>query len=156
MTIRSRVVIGKSGERMFILACCFFVLNCNDGPQDDAIPVQPFESIQLNLSLPSNTALQSVGGYKAIGEGGTRGIILYRLNSTAVLAFERNCSYQPQSACATVDVHSSGIYMHDACCGSSFRFDTGDPSGGPAWRPLLQYATTLNGSTLVVTDQVIN
>jgi hypothetical protein len=132
------------------------ILACNSDLQDDAIPLTPFDEIQLNLTLPDYSTLMSTGGYKAINTGGTRGIILYRNSNSSVVAFERNCSYQPLNACATVDIHSSGLYMHDACCGSSFRWEGGAPTGGPAWRPLVQYATSLNGSVLTITDQVVN
>lgn len=144
-------------RKIFVLCSMLCIaFSCNSDLQDDAIPVTPFNDIQLNLSLPDYSALLSTGGYKAISTGGTRGIILYRINSSSVLAFERNCSYQPLNACATVDVHSSGLYMNDACCGSSFRWDDGTPTGGPAWRPLIQYATNFNGSQLTITDQVVN
>lgn len=143
--------------RNILWACIWvMVLACSNDLSDDAIPVQAFDDIQLNLTLPSYVSLLSTGGYGATNAGGTRGIILYRLNASTVLAFERNCSYQPLNACATVDVHSSGLYMYDACCNSNFRFDDGTPTGGPAWRPLLQYSTSLNGNVLTITDQVIN
>lgn len=129
---------------------------CNGDAEDDPIPTISFPDIQINLTLPTNVALLSTAGYKALNVGGTRGIILYRLDPGTILAFERNCSFQPLNACATVDVHSSGLYMHDACCNSNFRFDDGTPMGGPAWRPLLQYATILNGNNLLITDEVIN
>jgi hypothetical protein len=140
----------------WVKVVCFLALaSCGSDLSDDPIPLPSFADIQLNLSLPSNFALQSTGGYKSIGEG-VRGIILYRKNVSTVLAFERNCSYQPNEACATIEVHASGLFMNDPCCGSTFRFEDGNPTGGVAWRPLQQYSTTLSGNTLTVTSQVIN
>lgn len=138
------------------LSFLMLALACNSELSDDPIPLVAFAPIQLNLALPSYASLASTGGSLAINTGGTRGIILHRLTMSTVLAFERNCSYQPQNACATVDIHSSRLYMNDACCGSSFRWEDGAPAGGPAWRPLVRYATSLNGSTLTITDQVVN
>jgi hypothetical protein len=138
---------------LFVLA---MLLSCQPQLNDDQIPLVPFEPIVLNVALPSYSTLQSIGGYKELSSGGTRGIILYRLNTATILAFERNCSFQPQDACATVNVHPSGLFMNDACCGSTFRFDNGNPSGGAAWRPLVQYNTSLIGNTLTITDQTIN
>jgi hypothetical protein len=143
-------------KTIVFLSMVLTALSCNSDLQDDVIPLTPFDEIQLNMTLPSYSTLLSTGGYKTINTGGIRGIILYRISTSSVVAFERNCSYQPLNACATVDIHSSGLYMHDACCGSSFRWDDGTPTGGPAWRPLVQYATNLNGSVLTITDQVIN
>jgi hypothetical protein len=139
----------------FVCALILFYTDCSSDLQINAIPFQAFPDIQLNLALPDNLVLQSTGGYKVIA-GGVKGILLYRKSTTTILAFERNCSYQPNDACATVGVHSSGIYMTDTCCNSNFSFDAGLPIGGPANQPLRQYAASLSGNTLLITDEVIN
>jgi hypothetical protein len=149
-------MIIQSLKKCQVLFIALSLLACQAQLSDDEVPLVPFEPIVLNIALPSYVALQSTGGYHALSSGGTRGIILYRLNATTILAFERNCSYQPQDACATVNIHPSGLYMNDACCGSTFRFENGSPTGGLAWRPLIQYSTTLVGNTLTITDQTIN
>lgn len=131
------------------------LISCNRDLSDDPIPVQPFIDIVIELNLPAYFSLNTDGGFKEIN-GGVRGIIIYRVNSTTYYAYERNCSFQPSGACATVDVHSSGLFMIDTCCNSSFGFTDGNPTGGPAWRPLLRYRTQLSGQTLTVTDDVIN
>jgi|SRR5688572_10965421 len=130
-----------------------FLISCEPDLVDDPIPFQPFPDI--NIVLPNHPSLSSDGGNILINDGGVRGIILYRKNSTTYLAFERNCSYRPNYACATVDIHSSSLFMQDACCGSSFNFE-GNPTGGQAWRPLQQYQTSLAGNTLTITDQIVN
>ncbi len=140
---------AKYGIALIIL------ISCNRDLSDDPIPTQPFIDIVINLSLTENFSLQTNEGSKAIS-GGVRGIIIYRVNSTTFYAYERNCSFQPSGACATVDVHSSGLFMIDTCCNSSFGFADGNPTGGPAWRPLLRYRTQLSGQTLTITDDVIN
>lgn len=129
--------------------------SCSPDLTDDPIPVAFFDDIILNLSLPENSELTTVG-YKYLGgSAGVRGIIVYKKNATTYLAFERNCTYQPNSACATVDVHSSTFFMQDACCGSMFNWE-GNPTGGPAWRPMLQYVTILSGTQLIITDEIAN
>jgi hypothetical protein len=134
------------------------LLSCSsDDRIDDPIPFEKFEDIVININLPSYTALKIDGGHVVIPDAsinaGIRGIIIYRENSTTYRAFEQNCSFQPQDACATVDAFA--IYMQDACCGSVFNYD-GQPTGGLAWRPLGEYETSLSGSTLTITDNVIN
>jgi hypothetical protein len=129
-------------------------LSCSSDLSDDPIPPVTFADIFINLSLPENLVLTTNGGSKYVN-GGVRGIIVHRVNASTYRAFERNCSYQPNNACATVGVHLSTLFMEDSCCGSTFNF-TGDPTGGPAWRPLRQYQTILNGNELIVTDEVIN
>ena len=137
-------------QRLLLL---LFLISCEPDLVDDPIPFQPFPDI--NIVLPNHPSLSSDGGNIVINDGGVRGIILYRKNSATYLAFERNCSYKPNDACATVDVHSSTLFMQDACCNSSFSFE-GIPTGGPAWRPLQQYQTSLSGSTLTITDEIVN
>ncbi|MBX2899718.1 MAG: hypothetical protein KF775_08705 [Cyclobacteriaceae bacterium] len=128
---------------------------CGREVTDDFIPIVSFAPIELNLSLPANNNLQLDGGSRALS-GGVRGIIVYRINASTYAAYERNCSYRPNEACATVDVHSSGFFMTDACCGSNFSFTDGTPTGGPAWRSLNRYRTQVSGLTLTITDEVIN
>jgi nitrite reductase/ring-hydroxylating ferredoxin subunit len=132
-------------------------ISCKPDLIDAAIPYQPFPEIHLNLNLPVYIKLRSDGGYIPITskDGGVQGIIVYRLNSTTFLAYERNCSYHPNDACATVEVHSSGLYMIDPCCNSSFDFASGNPTGGPAWRPLRRYETLLTVNDLTITDNIV-
>ena len=127
---------------------------CTPDLSDDAIPWQPFDVIQINLNLPEYIALKTDGGSKTI-DGGVRGIILYHQSGSNYIAYEANCSYQPNSACATVEVHVSTLYMFCACCSSNFDLSTGYPTGGPAWRPLRRYYTSLNGTTLTITDEIV-
>jgi hypothetical protein len=128
--------------------------SCSPDLSDDPIPFVPFSAITINLTLPQYIALKSDRGSLTI-EGGVRGIILYRENATTYRAFEKNCSYQPNNACGTVEIHASTLFMSDPCCNSTFEFETGNPTAGPAWRPLRQYETLLTGSSLTITDTIV-
>lgn len=130
--------------------------SCSPDLSDDEIPYLPFEDITINLNLPAYASLSTVGGYKYINNGGVKGLIVYRAAQSTYVVFERNCSYSPNEACTTVEVHSSTLYMIDPCCGSTFRFPDGEPNGGIAWRPLRQYISYYNNNTLVITDEPAN
>jgi hypothetical protein len=145
------MIIRKSKIWFLVL----FLMACEPNLSDDPIPYVAFNDIILNLNLPEFISLRSDGGFKEIS-GGVRGIIIYRVNSSIYKAYERNCSFQPNEACATVNVHSSGLFMNDPCCGSNFTFEEGNPSGGPAWRPLVSYRTQLSGLELIITSDRIN
>jgi nitrite reductase/ring-hydroxylating ferredoxin subunit len=142
-----------AGKLLLILAVG---ASCSRDLSDDEIPPSNFPDIIIDLSLPSNIVLASKGGYKEIGDGGVRGIIVYCQDVGVYHAFERNCSYTPNQACATVNVDVSRLFMTDPCCTSIFDFSTGQPTGGPAWRPLRQYQATANGVELRITDTIIN
>jgi hypothetical protein len=133
-----------------------FLAACSQDLSDAEIPIAHFPDIIINLSLPSNINLAAKGGYKTINEGGVRGIIVYCEDVGIYHAYERNCSYTPNEACATVDVDISRLFMIDHCCGSQFDFTTGQPIGGIAWRQLREYQTIANGSELVITETIVN
>lgn len=148
-------MITRTSKLLIILS---FLFSCDPQLVDDPIPFAAFDDIVINLSFPDYIALNNDGGSKAINDqnAGVRGIIVYRNSASSYFAYERNCSFHPNEACATVEVHSSGLFLYDPCCTSSFGFSDGMPTGGPAWRPLRQYRTQLNGNTLTVTDEVVD
>lgn len=147
-----KVFMSIRNRSLFIL---LLLISCQSEPTDDPIPYLPFNDIVINLSFPEYTTLRVDGGHKEVN-GGIRGIILYRVSESLYMAYERNCSYHPNEACATVNIHSSGLYMIDPCCGSTFSFTDGSPMGGIAWRPLQRYRTDLNGFNLTISDEVIH
>ncbi len=130
-------------------------LACSSDLSDDPIPVISFSDIVIDVGFPEYVNLRTTGGFKTVG-GGVRGIIVYRSTGTSFLAYERNCSFHPNEACATVNVHSSGLYMTDPCCSSNFSFQDGNPTGGQAWQPLRRYRTQFTGSTLTISDEPLN
>jgi len=131
------------------------LLGCGSDQSDDPIPVISFPDVVVDTSLPSYTSLRTDGGYKE-EKGGVRGIIIYRVNANSFQAFERNCSFHPNDACATVNVHSSGLFMTDPCCGSNFSFTDGTPTGGQAWRPLRRYRSQVSGTKITISDEPLN
>ncbi len=138
-----------------IVSTSFTLVNCEQTVDDIPIPFVDFQDIVINLSLPEYQALDIDKGSVLLNDG-VRGIILYRESSTSYIAFERNCSFEPNSACATVKVHQSTFFMTDDCCGSNFSFQDGLPTSGPARSPLRIYETRLSGNTLTITDQSAN
>jgi len=116
-----------------------------------------FPEIVINLSLPDYSNLKFDGGFKELNDTGIRGILIYRLNATTYIAWDRNCSYHPYDAeCSTVEPDLSRLFLRDPCCNSTFNFSDGMPTGGPALRSLIRYRTELVGSVLTITDEIIN
>ena len=108
-------------------------------------------NVQIVLTNLEYRALRQDGGFVRVA-GGTYGIVVYRANATTYRAFERLCPYQPQTHCAKVNVDPSTLFMRDSCCGTQWNFE-GDATGGPgAPIPLKQYATTLSGGVLYITN----
>ncbi len=131
------------------------ISSCDPVPPFEEIPWIPFDDIEINLNLPQYSALRVDGGLQTIN-GGVRGIIIYRESASVFHAFERNCSWFPNDACATVDIDQSNLFLFDTCCGSVFSLPNGIPNGGPAVYPLRKYLVSVNGNLLTITDDVIN
>ena len=122
-----------------------------------SIPNVPV-NVQLDLRDQQNKALLFDNGVVTIppgsanGQGGVKGIYVVRQSATSYMAFERNCTYQPLNACATVTLDkSSRLFFRDSCCTSQFDL-RGIVTGGPAPRSLRQYSTSLSGSLLTITN----
>ena len=143
-------------SRIISLLLILLLPSCRQDLSDDPIPEGFFSDIILNLNFPEFIALRSDGGIFSIPDKGVRGILVYRLSATEYLAYERNCSFQPNDACATVEAHVSNLFMIDSCCGTSFGFEDGIPTGGPGWRPLRRYQTFLNGTDLTIISESAN
>jgi len=109
-----------------------------------------FPPIDINLQYPQFQRLKLDGGYVYLNEGGMSGIILYRESETNYIAYERRCSVDDD---APVMVDGSGLFMKG--CGSTFSFSDGYPTGGPVRNPLLKYRTSLEGTKLTITDEVV-
>ena len=103
--------------------------------------------INLNLTLPEFSDLQTVGNYVFI-TGGVKGIIVYHQGFDIYKTYDRNCSYQPSLSCAKIDsVHSTIAICN--CCDSKFLLgQNGQNIDGPALLPLKQYPNNLSGDFL--------
>ncbi len=102
--------------------------------------------VRIDLTDPDNQILLQNKGYKYV-EGGRRGILVLNKNFNEYIAFERNCTFQPNSQCATVSIHPSLDFLLDSCCSSQFDLN-GQVSQPPATDPLIQYSTFKIGNEL--------
>jgi len=129
--------------------------SCNNEQFDDQIPFVSFPDKIINLKSQQYLDLQSIG-YVILDDIGVRGVILHKSTfGNDYVAFERNCSYQPNDASALIEVAASALSMQDNSCGSTFEFIEGTPTAGPARNPLRKYRTSLSGDFLTITDEPI-
>ncbi|MFT6166051.1 MAG: nitrite reductase/ring-hydroxylating ferredoxin subunit [Vicingaceae bacterium] len=108
-------------------------------------------NFQYNINLPQYINLQTIGGSVEVF-GGSRGIILYRLSSDEIKAYDRHCTFEPSNTCGLVSADPNRFTATDNCCGSSFLLGTGDVSKPPAILPLKQYTVNFNDPILTVTN----
>jgi nitrite reductase/ring-hydroxylating ferredoxin subunit len=132
------------------------LFSCKEDLYDDPIPPAFFDDIIIDLSFPEYAQLRIDGGIYEVNNKGVKGVIISRKSAGNYVAFERNCSLRPFEACATVEVDPSRLFLTDFCCGSTFSLEDGTPVGGPAWRPLRIYKSSLQGFLLTITDESAN
>lgn len=136
----------------FSLLCLLLLLLSACGTEEEPQSAIPYAPVYMEINL-DDLRYQNLhtAGWVYL-QGGLRGIVLIKESDSRYLAFERTCPYQPQETCALIDMHNTGIYLHDEdCCGS--RFDLrGQVLNGPASQPLRQYATARNGIYLVISN----
>jgi nitrite reductase/ring-hydroxylating ferredoxin subunit len=148
------IIQFRERMRVVLMGVILLWAGCSPDLSDESIAPVTFPDKILNLSLPEYSDLNSKK-YKYIG-GGVRGIIIVKINEQQYRAYERNCPFRPQEPSATVEVHSSLLYIEDPVCGSQFKLSDGEPTQAPADRPLRRYHTSLNGTELTITDDVEN
>ena len=116
------------------------------------IPYVKFD-LTINVLDPQFVNLQAVGGTIFI-DGGSRGLVIYRVSIDQFNAYERHCTYDSENACGKVSFDSSGIVLvDDDCggsgCGSKFNIIDGSVLNGPAQYPLIQYTTSFDGVAML-------
>lgn len=129
--------------------------SCENTIEDEPLPPASFPPFTFNVQLPDYSDLNTKG-WVPLNDLGVRGVIVYRKSPTNYLVFERNCSFNPYSAGATVQVASNNLDMFDPTCGSRFSFNDGMVTSGPAVSPLRIYVSSLSGDLLTITDESAN
>ena len=124
-------------------------LACGETTEDPVMP-NAIVNEQINITNIQYNDLRRDNGFIYL-KGGLKGIILFHKTGNTYAAFERNCPYQPFDDCALVSVDKSGFFMSDSCCKSVFDLN-GYVTGGPSRYPLKQYATSLSGNLLYITN----
>lgn len=132
---------------LFILFLCIAsLLSGCDGYEHETIP-----TVKVNITIyPDDVTyanLNYIGGYEYL-TGGVAGIIVYRLDMTTFMAYDRACPYDWEDPGAWVCVDESGILLKDEHCGSTFNILDGSVINGPAQYPLKFYRTTYDGRRL--------
>jgi len=103
---------------------------------------------QIQVNLPQNFNIQSIGGFDYYA-GGSRGLIIYRADEDRFMAYDRHATYQPENGCA-VEVDASAITIIDPCSDSKYSLIDGTVINGPAVASLRQYQTAFNNGILRV------
>lgn len=131
------------------LLCCIVITTLFYSCRKDDANGVPIVSVDIYLytTNPSFINLNAVGGWVYI-TGGVRGILVYRKSISEFMAYDRNCTYNSNDACAIVYVDATNIIATDTCCNSQFSIVDGSVLQSPAGMPLKAYNTTYDGNVL--------
>ena len=125
------------------------LIGCESDLPENSIPYVPvYEELNLNDLRYQN--LKQPNSFIYLNNSGFRGVVVLSDGSGNFTAFDRACPYHPQDECALVSVHSSGFYLEDDCCDSSFDVHTGMPTGGPAKQPLRPYSAFVDNNNYLI------
>lgn len=106
------------------------------------MPYVPVD-IYLNISLPAYSNLNIIGGWVYV-TGGNNGILVYRQTYDLIVAYERRCTHEVETACGAASVDSTGLTLECICDGSKYHIFDGSVIQGPAVYSLYQYRTTFD------------
>lgn len=113
------------------------------------IPYVPVD-FEINVNLPAYQPLNNPTGWITVS-GGSRGIIIYRLNLDEFMAYDRHATYDVDAACQ-VTVGEDNILVSDPCSNSQWLLIDGSVVQGPAEIPLQQYRTFWNPPMLRIVN----
>jgi hypothetical protein len=103
----------------------------------------------FNINSSNYSTLATVGGVVDLVNVGYRGILVYRLSTTTITAFDRTCTYDISDANGIVYAQTNGSAV---CldCNSTYNLTNGGVDIGPSTIGLKQYTVNFNPSTGVV------
>ncbi|MCF8369870.1 MAG: hypothetical protein K9G76_12590 [Bacteroidales bacterium] len=127
------------------------ISSCGNNENDQPFNQGLIPNVAVDLWLQPNTIdFIPSGSWRYEDNYGYRGIVIYRLDPTNFLVYERTCPYDPTANCAQVEVNPSTFLFVDSCCMSQYNIVDGMPAGGPSTAPLKQYFADYDGTWLHV------
>ena len=136
-------------KRLFpIIVCVIF------GCQGDIVEQNPYLNnlppfeFELNLDLPLYDNLRFAGGTLTLSQLGFKGVHLYNLDGSQILAWEASCPNQSPSDCSKTIVN--GIEAVCSCDDSIYSLVTGQPLSKDVEYGLFNYGVRHTGNLVLV------
>jgi hypothetical protein len=132
--------------RIFLMLIVLTSFSCKKN-RNHPVPSIPFD-IAVNISLPSYSELQAVGGWTTVN-GGSKGIIVYRKSYDEFVSFDLH-SPANDGVCekALVPDSNNFLQLNDLCSGATFSLFDGSPMSGSDLG-LRQYQVSWDGNYVV-------
>ncbi len=145
----------KTIHRFFLLLSFVFISSFFSSCKPilpEHIPNLPFDRA-IYLYDPEYINLQGVGG-SAYVDGGSKGLVVYRVSLTQFNVYERHCPFYSSNGCGRVSFDESGLYLvDDDCfgqgCGAIYSLINGSVVQGPGTFPLVKYNCQFDGGVIL-------
>lgn len=133
--------------KILVFGMMLFVLSCR-ATRRNPVPSVPVD-ILINISLPEYIDLQNVGSY-AFVNGGSKGIIVYRVSQEQFIAFDRHSPADASFNCPMplTPREDNFLELSDSCSTARFSLLDGSAIEGSDVG-LRQYMTYFDGSSKV-------
>ncbi len=142
--------MNKSCKYIIVLIITIIIFGSCKKDETEYVP-NVYVNFQIDPNSTMYLGLNQVGGWVYI-TGGVKGIIIYKIDNQAFMAYDRACPHDPEITDAAVEVESSGLTMIDNYCGSRFIITDGSVVSGPSKYGLKQYKTFYDGNYLHVSN----
>lgn len=130
----------------FIIGAIILILLGSCKKDTDQIPYVPIDRI-IYINTPEWINLSVTGGWEYVS-GGSKGLIVFRINPDEFMVYERHCPYQAEDGCR-IYVNDDLVSASDSsCCNTNFNLYNGSVITGPSTFPLKSYQHTFDGNVL--------
>ena len=132
-----------------IFVCCVVLVGCEDQAieRNPYLPNYNFE-FEFNLNLPQYDNLRFTGGTHTISSLGVKGVHLYNLNGSQIMAWEAACPNHNPSQCSATIVE--GTEAQCPCDDFLYSLATGQPLTEGATYGLVNYRVRRNGNQVLI------
>ena len=136
-------------KRLFpIIVCVIFGCQGDIVEQNPYLNNLPSFEFELNLDLPLYDNLRFAGGMLTLSQLGFKGVHLYNLDGSQILAWEASCPNQRPSDCSKTIVN--GIAAVCSCADSIYSLVTGQPLSKGVEYGLVNYGVRRTGNLVLV------
>ena len=138
-----------------ILVLFVFMTSCEDNviERNPYLPNYSFE-YEFNLNLPQYDNLRFTGGTHTINGLGVKGVHLYNLNGSQLMAWEASCPNHLPSDCSQTQI--TGVLAQCSCEDYQYSLATGqllNPAEGQSEiYSMVMYQAILRGNTLELSN----
>ena len=142
-------------KKYWQLALLLLWIGCgkNDMERNPYLPELRF-NVPINLNLPQYDNLRYTGGHLFLPQYGHKGLLLFRLNPSTVMAWEASCPNHLPSDCSRTTIVS--LLAECSCEGYQYDLATGQlfnpPADAATIYPLVNYRAEERGGTLYVSN----